>query len=104
MTHKTLTPVPRRKNTSQWIKAGLWFGYPKCCITQFIGDDIPGRNRDVSYGGFIPCDGCAQRIRDKEITIEDLIQNRVEPKPFPKYTRFKEVINTEAWKALPTTL
>lgn len=70
---------------------GEYFGYPQCCI-----DNCISRTPDNNYymddnqikvdngKGFIPCPKCAKRIVDGEIKIDDLIQNRIHPEPYPK--------------------
>src|SRR4051794_11109051 len=40
---------------------GLLLGYPECCIDYLIS----GKPTTVSYGGFMPCDRCAQLSLDQ---------------------------------------
>lgn len=69
----------------QMIKKGLYYGYPLCCIRQFLEsrDDFDVRERASMYTGFIPCTQHALAIVAKTITLESLIQNRKHPRPFP---------------------
>jgi hypothetical protein len=74
----------------KWRQLGKRLGYPECCIDAFIGrnDNIcisPNRIQiRVSNGsGFIPCSYCSWKILSKQYTLEELIKNRKERKPFP---------------------
>ena len=68
-------------------QTGEYFGYPKCCIDSF--SKVPFNKRTLSqlnvhkYTGFIPCDQCATKIMSNEITLENLIKNRICIVPFP---------------------
>jgi len=73
-----------------WLSTGIYFGYPMCCIAQFINGypDKTAKNGDVSQGyGFIPCDLHAQQIRDGKTNLEKIITERVCPTPFPNSGR-----------------
>lgn len=72
---------------------GLAFGYPRCCIAEFINFymNYPADQRSddqtqigkLNYG-FIPCKEHAKAIIDKKVKIEDLIVDRhPQCKPFP---------------------
>jgi hypothetical protein len=71
---------------------GIYYGYPKCCIKEFLSDVTIGimfvnkRNRrkrtKVAKNGFVPCKKHARLINRKEIKIESLIKNRICPIPF----------------------
>jgi hypothetical protein len=73
---------------------GKYYGYPKCCIDSFIIGTKKTRNQRYSHKrlGFIPCNNCATKIMNGEITIEQLIKNRIYSKAFPKNSRKKERI------------
>lgn len=84
----TLTYEEYRGNKS---KVGEYYGYPKCCISQFM--EICGnRNKNDKYainykagsGGFIPCTNHAHQLLNKEIKIKDLIINRKCKTQFPR--------------------
>ena len=71
---------------------GWYFGYPLCCIENFVQDVTEGRipaqrNPPIEYkGGFIPCDTHAQLIYEGKMTIEELVGTHLErrcPTPFP---------------------
>ena len=72
--------------------SGIYYGYPKCCIKEFLSDCDVGimflnkRNRrkrtKFAKNGFVPCRKHAILINRKEIKIESLIKNRICPIPF----------------------
>jgi len=70
---------------------GIYFGYPLCCINEFIDDlskgESPHRRNKLAGiktdGAFHPCRKHTQDILDGKIKIEDLIDSRVCPYPFP---------------------
>lgn len=87
------------------LNTGLYYGYPECCIKEFIEDhpldflrkykDIDSEKirrqqelelkRKVSKGsGFIPCFHHAKQIEAGEIKLEELIRNRQHIHTFPK--------------------
>ncbi len=58
---------------------GLYFGYPKCCISYYIKNNmnLPETCIIASENfGFIPCIDCSQRILDKKIRLTKLIDKR----------------------------
>ena len=71
----------------KWREYGKFFGYPQCCIDSFC------KTRHISYeqrqvhnnNGFVPCHKCALKILNKEITIEELIKDRICKTPYPIY-------------------
>jgi len=74
---------------------GIYYGYPVCCIKEFIDDysfmlkhtisEELLLKRKVSNGsGFIPCFQHAKLIAAGEIKLEDLIRDRKHAQPFPK--------------------
>ena len=87
-------------------KVGEYFGYPPCCIAQFVElqNGILEQNmlensnvRDVfeilekysicyqvEQGGFIPCFNHAEQILSKKVQLSDLIRNRKCKTPFPQ--------------------
>ena len=59
---------------------GIYFGYPKCCITQFCSEIINERDpseRNIDGSGFIPCREHYLEIISGDIKLIDLIKNRV---------------------------
>lgn len=69
-----------------WTRLGKYFGYPDCCIKDFIkhGSDQTVDQWAVHRGtGFIPCRLHAQDIVEGVYSLESLIQNRQHSLPFP---------------------
>jgi hypothetical protein len=70
---------------------GIYFGYPLCCIKEFIKDIEEGGEPPVKRvkniknidGSFCPCRKHTQEIYEGKIKQEDLIDGRVCPHPFP---------------------
>jgi hypothetical protein len=72
------------------FETGIYFGYPECCINNFIDDrkkgiDTKSRNFAGNYTGFVPCKNHLDMIRNGKLKIEDLIQSRICKKPFPDH-------------------
>lgn len=61
-----------------WIINGLYFGYPTCCISEFIeGKCFTEDQYKVSNGsGFIPCKRHTKMIIEGVLNIEELITSR----------------------------
>ena len=69
-----------------YISNGIYYGYPRCCINEFIYRCNQPINISplVCVNGFIPCKKHTQQIIDKVIDIKDLIKNRECIWEFPK--------------------
>jgi hypothetical protein len=70
---------------------GVYFGYPECCIKYFM-DTLHFENYTNSlikdnYTGFIPCEKHSMQILNGEITISDIISNRICNIKFPNDDR-----------------
>lgn len=88
-------------NDDYFIEKGKYFGYPDCCISEFLDR----YNRIMNEGakpleywlkfnqtqvdrlglliGFVPCESCCGKILNGETTIEGLLSNRVCETPYP---------------------
>ena len=66
---------------------GKYYGYLKCCIKQFEEQFKKTKNElniKVSKStGFIPCDYHTNKILLGDITLENLIKNRICKSKFP---------------------
>ena len=63
---------------NNYYKAGKFYGYPDCCISDFINKIKTDKQKKASrHSGFIPCLKHAEEILAKKIKLEDLIQNRI---------------------------
>jgi hypothetical protein len=84
------------------IKLGRLFGYPQCCIDEFIYDSekMKDTNIDVRIpeqikiakitGGFVPCKKHALAISSGEVTLESIIVGR-DAKKVKKYVRNHQI-------------
>lgn len=77
-----------KENIDYYVAMGKHFGYPDCCINQFIettGALGSSQERVVAADGtgFLPCDKHAKQILDGKIKLEDLIKHRQAKSPFP---------------------
>ena len=80
--------VSVNKPTKESMKQlGIFYGYPECCIESFLKVRPNERTRDQrrahKYNGFIPCHNCSVKITNGDITLEDLITNRICLNQFP---------------------
>lgn len=81
-----ITMDPR---TPRWIALGFYYGYPHCCIFDFItrlntGDPYTSDQGAVCSGlGFIPCQECSSKIINAETTLKGLIKDRICKTSFP---------------------
>jgi hypothetical protein len=80
------------KPTEHIIYNGLYYGYPQCCIDNFIETYQKIKPRTDAQEqvhlctGFIPCHQHALKILAGKTTLEDIIlPSRKEPKPFKVY-------------------
>ena len=70
---------------------GNYFGYPKCCINQFVkmvlAEKTPTRlQKNIGEKtGFIPCSYCSWKILTKKVMLDELVQNRRCKIPFRKH-------------------
>lgn len=79
----------RRFNSNSQKLKGIYFGYPQCCIREFIEDE-PGsvnwQRRDLlpqNGTGFIPCMTHTLGILAGEYKLKDLIKDRGCKHEFP---------------------
>lgn len=67
---------------------GKWYGYPDCCIHEFCKyPQFPPseeRKKAGNGSGLIPCAKHAKAINEGTITLQSLINNRSDPRPFLK--------------------
>lgn len=67
---------------------GKFFGYPQCCIEAFGDIAIPyflrsEVSQSAACNGFLPCERCGEKLLNKRITYEELINlNRKCSVPF----------------------
>lgn len=70
-----------------WIMFGVFYGYPDCCIRDFMGRSGGelSHEQNVVHGcrGFIPCHECAVEVASGRKDISELITERVYHRPYP---------------------
>jgi hypothetical protein len=78
----------------KWIKNGLYYGYPVCCIVEFVQRNTkrkfnatPTRKHiDLLDGnGYIPCDACHCKLASG-FSIHKLLRHRKHHQLFPNDT------------------
>lgn len=61
---------------------GTYFGFPPCCIADFLTrDSAPRIPRKLSGTGYIPCPSCNEK--PVEALVATIRQNRICSAPFP---------------------
>ena len=73
-----------------FIDLGRYFGYPECCIADFLKrletfqktSKSPKVHRKLNGSGYVPCAECAKLSR--ETLIANIETNRIHDQPFPK--------------------
>jgi len=67
-------------------RQGEFFGYPKCCVKAFLlrvsGKKTKDKQLEAARAGFIPCAKHADKILKGEISLDNVIENRVCSVPF----------------------
>lgn len=71
----------RDPHTWSWIRHGIFYGYPKCCIIFFCEQGERQSRHELqsklsNHSGFIPCKKCTTKVISENLKLEDLIQNR----------------------------
>lgn len=74
-------------SNTQYFILGEYFGYPKCCISEFVREvntiffDNGRLNRKLSGTGFIPCKKCNETKMEADL-IQEINRNRHCPTEF----------------------
>jgi hypothetical protein len=86
-------------NDNERIEMGKIFGYPDCCINEFIRDGkiMKRKKKDVrndaqiavaiETGGFVPCKMHAEMIVSGRITVDELVVERRDIKKAKKLNK-----------------
>lgn len=78
---------------------GEYYGYPQCCVDEWCAShplffsERPDVQQMASQEGFVPCIKHSEEIMEGKTKVEDLIQNRICPLPFPEQTSDIQVGN-----------
>lgn len=75
------------KDNEYWRATGKFFGYPKCCIEEFLVNASQmirptGVRLEAAFEGFVPCEKHSREIIAGTITHMELIKDRFCPLPF----------------------
>lgn len=86
------TPEPQDDGFNQFRIYGIYYGYPVCCIDEFISDvkiimaggENPRTAEQQSLAtnvthGFIPCKAHMQEMAEKNLKPEDILCERMAP-------------------------
>jgi hypothetical protein len=70
-----------------WFLSGVYYGYPVCCIDEFIYYAESGlyderEDRKLNGTGYVPCKECNQKS-EREL-LETISYNRLHWEKFPK--------------------
>jgi hypothetical protein len=82
------TKHPVSKYSEHWQERGRYYGYPECCIENFVNKVIfrklsKEQEQVHKNHGFIPCPECAKKVVEGITTLEGLIKDRICKTPFP---------------------
>lgn len=68
---------------SRWSIMGKYYGFPQCCVNEFVSGASMGQTRKFEGTGYIPCEHCNENVeKDKLITY--INENRLHPTCFPE--------------------
>lgn len=92
------TEIDGHDKNAYWQAAGEFFGYPQCCIDEFIANasqlqEPTGTRKETANYGFIPCEKHSREILAGTLTHDQLITDRLSPLPFAS-PRWTEPYNT----------
>jgi hypothetical protein len=68
---------------SSWSIIGKYYGFPKCCVDEFISGASMGQTRKFDGTGYIPCEYCNENVEKDEL-ISYINENRLHPTCFPE--------------------
>lgn len=77
------------KKPKDFIELGQYYGYPPCCIAEFIqfvldlkdGKNSVRERRQLNGTGYVPCKSCNDKTKDQ--LLETITQLRNCKLPFP---------------------
>jgi hypothetical protein len=81
--------IKLRRDYKIMYKNGSYYGYPKCCINDFVirihneGYREPIQELAGRYTGFTPCVKCSEKIVSKNLSPGDILKNRKCNHTFP---------------------
>jgi len=90
--HEMLSRSSQHFSPAKAREAGLYFGYPTCCVDDFIrvyeeGTALP----HAGTGGFVPCPKCQEKAGKDPKGVAGLITNRVCARPYPNSVAAEDI-------------
>lgn len=74
-----------------WVIRGLNYGYPDCCIGEFVAVALSGREAALARGkrqfdgtGYVPCAKCNKRTNKELLDAINVRRDHAEHDLFPK--------------------
>lgn len=90
--HQSLSPLGQDFSPVKSREAGLYFGYPDCCIDNYnAAYDRGERLQYQGAGGFIPCPTCLAKADKDPKGLGSLIVNRVCARPYPNSVAAEDI-------------
>lgn len=90
--HEHLSPLSAKFCPVKAREAGLYFGYPRCCVDSFLNAVETGQHlQRQGASGFIPCAKCLATLEKTGKGVESLITNRVCARPFPNSVAAEDI-------------
>lgn len=88
-----------RNGLGTLTSAGVWFGFPKCCIEAF--EQLKHFSKDIANWplmgtGFVPCEKCAT-TKTVEVLLKEIEANRFCPVSFPNGGKRSKVDKESKW-------
>ncbi len=73
-------------------EAGLYYGYPDCCVAHYVNAwELGIHLQKTGAGGFIPCPKCLAKAEGHAKGIGSLITNRVCARPYPNSVAAEDI-------------
>lgn len=82
MIHKYKTISYGTHTLREEVLQGKWYGYPRCCIREYIRDNFSDYKDDTRLGrkligtGYIPCSKCNSKYSTQEL-VDNINKNRM---------------------------
>lgn len=92
-------------NVQDVINDGILFGYPKCCIDEFVYKERDEEKviRKLFGTGYVPCAVCHESKTEQEL-VDAINKNRNLPLPFPLSLRGSPYLSKSLIQSIYATL
>lgn len=68
---------------NRWSIMGKYYGFPECCVNEFVSGASMEQTRKFEGTGYIPCKQCNDNVEKDEL-ISYINENRLHPTCFPE--------------------